>query len=97
MSRLFEDAVERFRTRPEEGEFIVTVVRDPRTRLAVFVAGAYRMRHAPSLVRTATERDEMCPHVRSLDGTHLGTFKHDDVFSAFFPDPEELLAYEREV
>lgn len=102
------DTVERFQTLYEEGEFtetdvyqarvdgnifIVTEVRDPDARLAVFVAGAYRMRHAPALVRTATERDEMYSHVRTLDGTHLGTFEHDDV-SAFFPDPEEFLAYE---
>lgn len=74
--------------------FIVTECRDPDSGIAIFIAGVYQVRQAPALVRAATKRDEMYTHVKQLDGTFLGSFHHDDV-SAFFPDPDEFLAFER--
>lgn len=69
--------------------FIVTECRDPDGRLAIFIGGNYQRRHAPALVKAATKRGEMYTHVKKIDGTHLGTFEHDDP-SSFFPDPQEF-------
>jgi len=74
--------------------FIVTECLDPDAEIVIFIAGAYQMRHAPPLVRAATDRGDMYTHVKTLDGETLGTFEHDDA-AAFFPDPEEFYAYER--
>lgn len=75
--------------------YIVTECVDVESGVVVFVAGTYQMRHAPALVRTATERGRMYTHLRTLDGTHLGTIEHEDV-SAFFPEPEAFYAYEHD-
>ena len=37
----------------------------------------------------------MYTHVQTLDGTHLGSFRHDDV-EKFFPDPHKYTGYEVE-
>jgi hypothetical protein len=76
--------------------FIVTELIDADNRNVIYIAATYEMRHAPALVRTATDRGTMYTHVQLLDGTHLGTFEHDDV-DAFFPDPEEFYAYESNI
>lgn len=73
--------------------FLVTENIDMDSGVVVYVAGSYRMQFAGELVRTATGRDEMYTHVKTLDGTKLGTFEHDDP-SAFFPDPETFYSYE---
>lgn len=73
--------------------FIVTEHIDESSGAVIYIAGSYRMRFAPELVRAAKSRDEMQTHVKTLDGTKLGHFEHDDV-DAFFPDPDSFLAYE---
>lgn len=73
--------------------FMVSEHIDPDYEVVIYIAAQYDMRHAPELVRTATDRGKMYTHVRKLDKTFLGTFEHDDV-SAFFPDPEAFYAYE---
>lgn len=73
--------------------FLVTELIDLGNRNVVYIAGSYRMRHAPALVRTATDRGKMYTHVQTLDQTQLGSVEHDDV-GAFFPNPEEFYAYE---
>ncbi len=70
--------------------FLVTTLLDPDRRVAVLIAGNFEMRHAAGCVRAAMERDEMYTHVRTLDGTHLGSFRHDD-YEKFFPDAERLV------
>jgi len=73
--------------------FLVVELVDPDDSVAVFLAGHYEMRHAPDLVRTATEEGVMFVHAQTLDGTHLASVRHDDPYD-FFPDPDEFLAYE---
>lgn len=73
--------------------FIVTECLNPDVKKSLFIAGAYRMRFASPMVRTAMERDRMYSHVKKLDGTALATIEHDDP-DAFFPDPEQFYAYE---
>ncbi|MFB6188695.1 MAG: hypothetical protein ABEI57_02315 [Halapricum sp.] len=74
--------------------YIVTECLDHDAELALFVAGAYEIRHAPALVRTAMDRGRMYTHLKKLDSTHLGTIEHDDP-EAFFPNPESIYAYEQ--
>ncbi len=73
--------------------FLVTECLDHDEQIAVFIAGSYKLQFAAPLVRTAMDRGRMFTHVQKLDGTHLGTIEHDDP-SAFFPDPEQIYAYE---
>lgn len=73
--------------------FMVTEHIDLASQEVIFIAGSYRKRFAPGLVKAATSREKLYTHVKTLDGTKLGTFEHDDV-DAFFPDPDSILAYE---
>jgi hypothetical protein len=76
--------------------FMVTELIDLDNRNVIYIAASYEMRHAPALVREAVDRGTMYTHVQLLDGTHLGTFEHDDV-EAFFPRPDEFFAYEADL
>jgi hypothetical protein len=72
--------------------FILTEVRDTDSRDAILLAGSYEARHADGCVRAALDEGKMYTHVRTLDGTFLGSFEHDDV-GAFFPNPDRFLEY----
>jgi hypothetical protein len=73
--------------------FIVTECIDPEANLSLFIAGTYRIRFAPPLVRTALDKDKMYTHIKKLDGTLLETIEHKHPKS-FFPNPEDFYAYE---
>lgn len=68
--------------------FIVTEIIDADASQAVLVAGVYEKQHEPPLVEAAQAADEMYTHVQRLDGTHLGSFEHED-WTMFFPDAAE--------
>lgn len=72
--------------------FQLTQFLDPDTETAILIAGSYEMMHAPPLVKTAMEEDEMFSHVQTLDGTVHGSFRHDD-YTKFFPEPEKYDDY----
>ncbi|EFW93684.1 hypothetical protein ZOD2009_01035 [Haladaptatus paucihalophilus DX253] len=72
--------------------FQLTQFLDPDTETAILIAGSYEMMHAPPLVKTAMEEDEMFSHVQTLDGTVHGSFRHDD-YTKFFPEPEKYEDY----
>ncbi len=73
--------------------FVVTECLDTDEDLVLYVAGTYRMQHAPALVEAALDRDKMFTHIKTLDGTTIGTIEHDDP-EKFFPDPERYRAYD---
>ncbi len=52
--------------------------------MAILLAGTVDTTAADPLVEAAAERGELRTHVQLLDGTHLGSFEHDDP-SLFFP------------
>jgi len=66
--------------------FLVTRITDPDSRLAVILVGAVDLDRARSLAEHAHTSGEIQLHVRLLDGTHLGTFSHENPGHVF---PEE--------
>ncbi|MFB6086351.1 MAG: hypothetical protein ABEJ84_06045 [Halodesulfurarchaeum sp.] len=73
--------------------FLVTECIDHDAELVLLIAGSYTREAAPELVRAAMDRGRLYTHVKTLDGTILGTIEHDDP-AAFFPDPDAIFAYE---
>ncbi|GAA0287622.1 DUF7529 family protein [Halobacterium noricense] len=69
--------------------FLVTELRDPDTEQVVFVAGAYVQRDEQMCAYTAREEGEMYTHVRKLDGTELGVFRHEG-YEKFFPHADRM-------
>ena len=64
--------------------FLVTVLADPETETAIFVAGGFERRNARGLMNAAEEAGTMYTHLQKLDGTPVGSFEHDDP-QKFFP------------
>lgn len=65
--------------------YLVTELLDPETETAILLAGQYRLRRASGMVATAREEGVLYTHVQTLDGTPLGTFRHDE-FEPLVPD-----------
>lgn len=72
------DSYEVFANRTGDDLFLLTRVLDSDRKLAVLLVGAVDLSQAGELAAAARERDEMYSHVVLLDGTHLGSFRHDD-------------------
>ena len=62
---------------------LLTVFLDPATEVAILVAGALERENLVACRRHAQET--MYSHLLRLDGTHLGSFEHDDP-EPFFPE-----------
>jgi len=69
--------------------FVVTELRDPDIEQVIFVAGAYVQRDEEMCAYTAREEGEMYTHVRKLDGTKLGVFRHEG-YEKFFPHADRM-------
>jgi hypothetical protein len=69
--------------------FAVTELMDPHTDRVMFVAGQYAVGDAEPVARIAAEEGKVVSIIQQLDGTLLGTFKHDEV-TAFFPEAERF-------
>ncbi|KTG29298.1 DUF7529 family protein [Haloferax profundi] len=65
--------------------YMVTALFAPDIQTAVFVAGAFELRHALNCATTAIERGRMYSYLQKLDGTLVGVVEHDDP-DKFFPD-----------
>lgn len=79
------DGYEVFNRREGSTLFTLTRVTDADRRLAVLLVGAMNLSHAGDLAAAARDRGEMYSHVQLLDGTHLGSFRHDDP-APFLPE-----------
>ena len=73
-----------FRASTDGRVFLVTELLDPNSRTAILLAGSYELRTAEPLVAAAEEAGVCHTHLRTLDGTHLGSFEHDD-YEKFVP------------
>ncbi|WP_134672445.1 DUF7529 family protein [Halorussus marinus] len=82
-----------FRKEMQGRVFMVTQLLDPEAEQAILIAGNFELRHAPGLVKTALEEEEMYTHLQKLDKTHLASFRHDEV-EHFFPNPHRYEDYE---
>ncbi|WP_254840649.1 DUF7529 family protein [Natronomonas marina] len=67
--------------------FIVVELMDPDTETEIVVAGHYDGRRAGGLANAAIETGEMYSYAKTLDGTELGSFYHEE-YEPFFPDVE---------
>lgn len=76
-----------YRAEREGRSFVLTVLLDPETATAILLAGNYELRTAGGCIRAAIEADAMYTHVQLLDGTHLGSFRHED-YEKFFPESD---------
>lgn len=76
-----------FRQEVDGSVFFVTLLRDPDAMTTILIAGNYRLLDARGLVRVARREEHVLTHVQTLDGTVLGSFRHDDP-SKFFPREE---------
>lgn len=88
------ETYEVFRAEVEGQVFQVTQLLDEETDTAILLAGQYELRRAAPLVNAALEAGEMYTHVQTLDTTHLGSFRHEDV-ERFFPNPDRFEDYGR--
>lgn len=73
-----------FRNEAAGRVFVVTVLLAPEAETAILLAGAFERRTSTGLAQAAADADEMYTHVQTLDGTQLGSFRHDDP-RKFFP------------
>ena len=82
-----------FRNEMQGRIFMVTELLDPDSETAILIASNFEIRHAPGMVKNALQEGVMYTHVQTLDKTHLGSFRHDDV-EKFFPNPQKYVGYD---
>ena len=67
--------------------FLVTELLDRETETAIVVAGHFDARRVGGLAKSAIEADAMYTHAETLDGTHLGSVRHEE-YEPFLPAGE---------
>lgn len=72
------ETYEVFSRRSGSDLYAITRLTDPDRSLAVLLVGAIDLASATELASVAHDRGEMYSHVQLLDGTHLGSVRHDD-------------------
>lgn len=77
-----------YRNEIENSAFLVTELIDPDSETIILLASRYDLRHAEAMVHSAIDEGELYTHVRTLDGTRLGSFRHEE-FGALVPTPED--------
>ncbi len=80
-----------FRREMEGRVFLVVEYRDDEEELSILAAGQYDRRNAARMVRDAADAGEFFTHFQTVDGDHLGTFRHDG-HGKFVPRPGDLIA-----
>ncbi|MFC7071549.1 hypothetical protein ACFQJ7_16700 [Halovenus rubra] len=65
--------------------FLLTVFLDPESETAILLAGVLDSNSLAACRQAATETDKMYSHVCKINGTHLGSFEHDEI-DPFFPE-----------
>jgi hypothetical protein len=88
-AELFEDngfpKTEVYRATTASHLFLLTVFLDPSRDVAILLAGVLERGSLDACREAAQETGSMYSHVFRVDGTHLGSFEHDDP-GPFFPD-----------
>lgn len=65
--------------------YLLTEFLDPESETVVMIAGQYERRHAAGALRSAEDEGACYTHVKTIDGTHLGSFRHEE-YAPLFPD-----------
>lgn len=65
--------------------FLVTELLDPETETAILLAGQYELRNAQGMVTAAGDEGALYTHVEVLDGTVLGSIRHEE-FEPLVPE-----------
>ncbi|SEW01557.1 DUF7529 family protein [Natrinema salifodinae] len=92
----FTDAYERgefsryeaYRNETEGYVYLVTELLDPNTETAILLAGQYQRRYADGMIAAAEEENVLYTHVETLDGTVLGSVRHEE-YEPLLPDGSE--------
>lgn len=58
--------------------YLVTELIDPEDERSIFIASRYDTVWAGGMISNVKEEDVLYTHVRTIDGTVLGTFEHED-------------------
>jgi hypothetical protein len=77
-----------YRREVTESAFMVVELLDPETMTALVVASHYDRRRAGGLVKASVDAGETYSHLVTLDGTLLGSVRHEE-FDPFFPSDDE--------
>ena len=77
-----------YRREMTQSAFMAVELLDPETMTAIVVASHYDRRRAGGLVKAATETGEIHSHLVTLDGTQLGSVRHEE-FDPFFPSDDD--------
>jgi len=78
-----------YRGEVQADAFIVEELVDHEVERVILLAGAYHLRDTRMAAWAAREEGETFTFVRTLDGTRLGTFRHDG-YEKFFPRADDL-------
>lgn len=77
-----------YRTTVSQGVFQVLELLAPESETALLVAGMYKLQDARGLEQSAREEGALYSFFRTIDGTRLGTVRHEE-FEALLPQPGE--------
>lgn len=77
-----------YREAVENSVFLVTELQDPETRTVIVIAAHYNGQLAGGMVRSAVDAGVIYTHVKTVDGTTLGSFEHEN-YRPFIPEGAE--------
>lgn len=77
-----------YRREVSQSSFLVTEFIDPESETIILVAARFDLRHGEGLGRNVLEEDELYSYAKTVDGTELGSFYHEE-WEPFLPTPEE--------
>ncbi|OLZ41670.1 hypothetical protein A6E15_12045 [Natrinema saccharevitans] len=58
--------------------FVVTELIDPETERSILIPSRYDLARADGMITSAEDEDALYTHVKTIDGTILGSFEHDE-------------------
>lgn len=91
----FSEALERgefpkyqvYRNQVDGYVYLVTELLDPNSETVVLVAAQYDTHLAKGMIRSVLDEDAIFSHFKTINGTPLGSVRHDDI-DPFLPDDE---------
>lgn len=78
-----------FRASTDGRVFLLVELLDPGSETAIFLAASYELRTIGPLLAAADEAGVCYTHLRTLDGTPLGSFEH-EAYEKFVPRAESF-------